>query len=269
MRYFTFLLLLIALPLRAQVFMTPFENAANLAMGSATVGLQQPINGVTNPAQLAYAPKIGILAYSAVPYSISGWQSHGFQVTKSVQQRSGFSLDILHSGIEGYAEQRAQLSYGRKLSEKFALGGGIQGMRVSADEYGSRSALTFLVGITARVLPRFTIGATIQNPAPQRVAGETIANILKIGGVWQPSDLFLISTEIAKDLERPAQIKAGVEYRPISLVRLRLGVRSYPARTSFGAGFALKNGLHLDFGSEWHPVLGFTPAAMVSWTRSK
>jgi hypothetical protein len=37
----------------------------------------------------------------------------------------------------------------------------------------------------------------------------------------------------------------------------------------FGAGLVLKNGLTLDVGSDWHPVLGFTPAAMVAWRKSR
>ena len=249
----------------AQVFMPPFENAANLAMGGASTAWQQPLNGMTNPAQLANAPKIGVLAYSALPYGIVGWQSHGFQAMKKVQQRSGVALEVLHSGIEGYAEQRLQLSYGRRLSEKLALGANIMGMRVAADEYGSRNAVSFAVGITAQPLPTLQLGAMVQNPIPQKIDTFTIANILKIGAAWQPSEAFVVSVDMSKDLERPVQLRAGIEYRPNATVRLRVGARNAPSRMALGAGFALKNGLRIDFASEWHPVLGLTPAGMVSW----
>jgi len=118
-----------------QVFMQPFENAANLSMGGATVALDGPINGLTNAAQLGKSPKLGVFAYSALPYSLTGWQSNGFQAIGKLQRRSGVGIEVLHSGIEGYAEQRLQLSYGRQLSEKLSLGGSLLGMRVSANEY--------------------------------------------------------------------------------------------------------------------------------------
>lgn len=263
----TLFLLFLGLSLSAQVFMQPFDNAANLASGGATVAWDAPVNGFTNPAQLGKAPQVGVFAWSAIPYSIKGWQSHGFQAMSRIQKRSGVGLEILHSGVEGYAEQRFQLSYGRQLSEKVSLGGSVQGMRVSADEYGSANAVTFAVGITARPLPRVLIGAIIQNPAPQKISGQTISNLIRIGTQWRPSEIFAVSAEVSKDIARPVQIKAGMEYRPIDLLYLRAGMRTSPARTAFGAGLALKNGIRIDFGSEWHSVLGFTPAAMIAWNK--
>lgn len=57
MKSVAFWVLVACAPLQAQVFMSPFENAAYLGMGSAGVALQKPINGTTNPAQLAQSPK--------------------------------------------------------------------------------------------------------------------------------------------------------------------------------------------------------------------
>ncbi len=253
-------------PVMAQVFMQPFENAANMAIGGASVAFEKPENGVTNPAQLGAAPRLGVYAWSAVPYGISGWQSHGFQAMTRIDRSSGVNIGVLHSGIEGYTEQRFQADYGRKLGEKVSLGGSIQAMRVSASEYGNAMGYTFAVGVTALPLPKLTIGASIQNPFSQQIAGSTTANVLRLGAKWQPSDIFLITTEIGKDLERPFQIKAGLEYHPVPVLRLRAGVRTQPSRSSFGAGLVLKNGPRIDFGAEWHPTLGLSPAAMLAWT---
>lgn len=251
--------------LQGQVFMQPFENAANMGLGGASVAFDSPDNGMTNPAQLGKSPRLGVFAWSAIPYSIGGWQSHGFQAIKRIDRLSGFSIGVLHSGIEGYAEQRFHADYGRRLGEKVSLGGSLQAMRVSAAEYGSAMGYTFTVGVTAIPIPKLTIGASVQNPFTQKIAGYTTANFLRVGAKWQPSEVFLIATEVGKDLERPFQIKAGVDYHPIPLFCLRAGVRTQPSRTSFGAGLMFKKGPRLDFSAEWHPVLGFSPAAMVAW----
>lgn len=251
--------------LRAQVFMQPFENAANMAMGGASVAFDAPVNGITNPAQLGNAPKMGIMAWSALPYGVAGWQSHGFQAMTRLGKASGVNIGALHSGIEGYAEQRFQADYGRKLSEKISIGGSFLAMRVSADEYGNAMGYTVALGITAAPIPKVTLGAVVQNPFAQKVAGFTMANLIRLGARWQPSKVFQLAAEVNKDLERPVQMRIGMEYRPVQMVYLRTGMRTYPSRTDFGAGFEFKKGPRLDFGAEWHPTLGITPAAMVSW----
>ncbi len=245
--------------------MAPPENAANLALGGAGIAFEKPVNGVVNPAQLAQSPKVSALAYSTVPFGIGGWRAHGVQLAKSIQKNGGFSLDVLHNGIEAYREQRVQVGYGRRLGSQLALGANIQGMRASANEYGSRSAIGFAIGVTARPLPNLQMGAVVQNPVGQKIDGHTVGNVLRMGAVWQPSETVALTAEVGKDQSRPAQFRAGVEYRPSPLVRLRLGTRTQPARIAAGAGFALKNGIRMDFATEWHPTLGLTPAAMVGW----
>ncbi|MFN0037629.1 MAG: hypothetical protein ACKVUS_21410, partial [Saprospiraceae bacterium] len=92
--------------------------------------------------------------------------------------------------------------------------------------------------------------------------------LLRIGAAWQTSSLLIFLAEVEKSLERNAQIKAGFEYRPVDVLVIRAGVRTGgTTRVGFGAGVRLKNGLALDFGSEWHPTLGITPAAMIVWRK--
>ena len=69
-------------------------------------------------------------------------------------------------------------------------------------------------------------------------------------------------------LERPVQIKAGMEYRPLESLYVRAGVRTGgTARAGFGIGIRFGKGLGLDAGSEWHPSLGITPALMFVWRK--
>ena len=75
-----------------------------------------------------------------------------------------------------------------------------------------------------------------------------------------------MALETEKDLDRPTQVKMGVEYRPMSALAIRAGTRAGKvARMSFGVGLRLKHGISIDVGSEWHPTLGVTPAASVLW----
>lgn len=265
-----FCCLLLAVSGSSQVFMRPFDNAAALAMGGASIALPTLSDGLTNDAQagMAKVKSLGVWAGSAIPYSISGWQSAHFQGVIGIDKGSGIGLDIQHSATDAYAEQRFRLVYGRQLSEKVFLGGSADVLRVSAQEYGSVTSATFSLSVLAHALPRVWLGAKLQNPFQQKIGDELPISLFRIGGVWKPSDLFFFSAEVEKDLDRPTQIKAGFEYRPQEMLAIRAGVRSGTvARAGFGLGLRLKSGLSIDVGSEWHPTLGITPAAMVSWRK--
>lgn len=261
--------ILMVVSAEAQVFMRPFDNAAVLAMGGASVALPSLSNGLNNDAQ-AGLPKsgLGVWAGSAIPYGISGWQTAQIQAVVDLGKSGGLGIDLLHSGTSSYGEQRYRLAYGRRLGEKLFLGGSADMLRVTAQEYGSVTSATFSVSILAQALPKIWLGAKLQNPFQQKIGDDIPVSLFRIGGVWKPSEVFLFTFETEKDLEREAQIKAGFEYRPHRLLAVRAGMRTGSvARIGFGAGLRLKNGLALDAGTEWHPSLGLTPAAMISWRK--
>ncbi|MBL7808852.1 MAG: hypothetical protein JNN28_13615 [Saprospiraceae bacterium] len=254
------------LPLSAQVFMRPFENAAGMGMGGATIALPSLAAGISNEGQLGLGGRLGFWAGSALPYGQEGWQSVHIQGIAGIGKFGGAGLTIDHSGADLYREQRYRLAYGRRLAESFYLGGSADVLRASAQEYGSVTMATFGLSILARALPKVWVGARVQNPLQQKIGEDLVPTVLKIGATWKASDLFLLSFETEKDLERKAMIKAGMEYRPVQLLVIRAGIRSNEiTRMAFGAGLQLKHKLHIDLASEWHPSLGLTPAALISW----
>jgi hypothetical protein len=255
--------------LSSQVFMRPFDNAASLALGGATLAYPGLATGLGNESLLGFGEKRGVYLNSAIPYAISGWQTAQFQGFTKLGLNDGIGLDIAHSGIEVYQEQQFRLLYGRRLGEKFYFGGSAALLRVSAQEYGTANGVSFGLGVLAQALPNLWLGARLQNPFQQKVGDYEAASLLRIGAAWRTSEIFTLLGEVEKSLERTAQVKGGFEYRPVSVLVIRAGARTGgAARVGFGVGIRLKNGLAFDFGSEWHPSLGLTPAAMFVWRRS-
>lgn len=268
MRQASFLVFLFFLcpALQAQVFMRPFENAAAMGMGGATIAAPSLSAGLANEAQLGLGERLGFWAGSALPYGVEGWQTAHFQAVSGIGKYGGAGLGIEHSATDEYTEQRFRLAYGRRLTEAFYFGGSADVLRASAQEYGSTTLATFGLSLLARALPKVWIGAKIQNPFQQKIGEDLVPTVLRIGASWKPSDILLMTFETEKDLERRAMVKAGLEYRPAPMLAIRAGMRSNNvARLSFGAGLRLKNNLAIDLASEWHPSLGLTPSAMVSW----
>jgi hypothetical protein len=261
-------LLFFSPPIHAQALMRPFDNAASLSLGGATIAYPGLTNGLANEALPGFGDKLGIFLSSALPYSIGEWQTAQFQGFTKLGVNDGLGIDIVHSGIEAYQEQQFRLLYGRRLGERFYLGGSAALLRVSAQEYGSANSATFGLGLLAQALPKLWLGARLQNPFQQKIGDYDAASFLRIGAVWQTSSIFKLLAEVEKTVERTAQVKAGLEYRPLEALALRAGMRTGGAsRIGFGIGLRLKSGIALDVGSEWHPSLGMTPAAMVVWRK--
>ena len=266
--YFFAFFILLHETTQAQVFMRPFENAAAMGMGGATIAMPSLSSGLGNEAQLGLGNRLGIWAGSALPYGVEGWQTAHFQAIAGMGKYSGVGLGIEHSGTETYTEQRYRLAYGRRLTEAFYLGGSADVLRASAQEYGSATMATFGLSLLAHALPDVWVGAKIQNPLQQKIGEDLVPTVLRIGASWKPTEILLMSFETEKDLERKPMIKAGLEYRPTSVLVIRTGMRSNQvARLAFGAGLRLKNNLCIDLASEWHPSLGLTPSAMISWQK--
>ncbi|MCB0532371.1 MAG: hypothetical protein H6574_06880 [Lewinellaceae bacterium] len=267
MRSLYFLFLLLPLPAFTQAFMRSVDNAAALALGGAVVAYPGTGTGLENDAVPGFANRAAVYAGAAMPFGISSWQTARFQGFARVSARDGFGLDIAHSAIEVYSEQQFRLLYGRRLGEKILLGGSVSILHISAQEYGSTTGATFSLSMLANPLKGLWLGAKIQNPVDLELGGATLPAVLRIGAAWQPASTLTLLLETEKDLERPAQLKAGIEYQPVDQLVLRSGLRTDPARLGFGAGYRLKNGLEIGSGAEWHPTLGFTPSAMIIWRK--
>jgi hypothetical protein len=253
----------------AQALLHPIDNAAQLALGGASVAFPQTEGGISNPAQLGLLRSTQLFAWSALPYGLVPIRSQGVQVLHSFQESSGWALGILHSGIEGYTEQRFQASYGRKLGEHWSIGGSIYAPRVSAADYGARTALRMGLGMLMQPIPGLRVGAVLEDPFPSPSPDALALTTMRMGAHWTMSSLLEWAIEASRALRNPTQVRLGLVYRAHPKVQLRFGTRTRPLRIAFGAGLELFQGFHCDIASEWHTVLGWTPALMVVWSRPK
>jgi hypothetical protein len=268
--YIIFLLLTISCAVNAQVFQRTTEDAGAIGLGSATVAFSGLEYGIQNEAQLGASKKYGFLAGTAVPFSIVGWSVAHVQAHVGIGKIGGIGVDFASSGIDAYKEQRIRLMYGRKLSPVFSLGGGFDFLTVNAQDYGKSRTFTFGLALLAQPMKQLSLGFRLSNPVEAKINEQKLPTVIKLGGTYEFSKLFKLLFETEKDIDRPALIKAGLEYKPQGRIVIRAGVRNgrnLPARLGLGVGLRLKSGLAVDFGSEWHTQLGITPALTVLWNK--
>lgn len=176
-------------------------------------------------------------------------------------------------GYSQYSENRYSLAYAMKLSEKFAASVQMnyQTLHISREEYKQRQALTASVGLLAILSEKVTAAAHIENPTRSRISDyndERLPTILRLGVGYQISEDLLLAAETEKDLEQPAVFRAGLEYKPVDILYLRVGGSSAPALFSFGFGLDFKS-YRLDLASTYHQVLGYSPQISFSYAPQK
>ena len=247
----------------------PSGGARSAGMGYTGVTYTDINSLFTNQAGLAMLEGFAATAFAEQRYFLSELQ--GLSAGAALPTNSGtFGLSINYFGFEDYNEQRAGLAYGRKLSNKLAMGAQLLVLNTRIPEYGNKTNLTFEAGLLAQLLPQLHLGFHVYSPARiQLVEDEFLPSVFRLGLNYLPSEKLKILAEVEKDIDYPVRSKLGLEYAIVDALKMRVGAATQPVTLSFGLGYQLDNGLSLDIASSYHEVLGFTPAAGVTYAIGK
>lgn len=179
----------------------------------------------------------------------------------------GFNLSYF--GFTKYNEIKAGLSFGRYLSDFFAVGIQLNYLNTHiSNHYGNTANLTIEGGFIAMPLPGFFIGAHIYNPTRAKIKtwyDQPVPTILRFGIGYHFGERAKVNIETEKDLDYKAFFKAGTEIMVIENFVVRAGITSNPVQTSFGLGYSLKN-LKVDLAFTNHQILGLTPHLSLSYS---
>lgn len=227
-----------------------FSTALNVAALNLALPLgRQSVTTTDAPASLPGAD--GSPVAEAPPV----WARHG--VVGVEAQRFGGQL---------YNETRVGVGYGYRLGQ-ISLGARVDVLQVSIEGLGSRRVAMGTLGGQIEVLPRkLSFGAALYNLSQTRLASyqdERVPTILKAGLAYRPGTQVLLLVEAEKDVERDANFKAGLEYRPVPALAARLGLASLTEQASAGIG-VLAGSFQLDYAAAFQQALGFSQHLSVS-----
>lgn len=179
-----------------------------------------------------------------------------------------FAASANSFGNNLYAQRTFGLAYAMQLAE--GLRAGIQldyfNIRLGED-YGSTGAFSAELGVQARITEKLWIGAHLYNPNRAKLGGpyeERMPTVLSAGLGYTFNEHVVLTGEVTKDIDRPEQYHAGIEYRPIHALFLRTGVSSGPAKAHFGVGLVMGQ-LDLDLAAVIRTQLGLTPMVNLNY----
>lgn len=230
-------------------------------MGNASVSFGDVWSAHHNQAGLGFVRDISAGAYYENRFLLKEISVKGGVLALPIKAGT-FGLTISNFGYSVYNENKYSLSFAKTFGDKLSFGIALDYLTTKiAEGYGSRGVLAGEFGIQAKPLKGLTIGAHIFNPTRSKIADyndERLPTIIRFGGDYNFSNKVTVAVETEKDIAQKAIFKAGIEYKPIKELYLRVGVGTNPTLTSFGFGINLNN-FKIDVSGNYHQTLGISP----------
>lgn len=161
-----------------------------------------------------------------------------------------------------FSEQRFGLAYAMKLSETFRVGVQLDYLHLRFGEnYGSTNAVTAEAGLQAKLSQHLWIGAHLYNPTQAKLGGpydEKSPTVFGAGLGYTFNEQVLLCAQADKDIDRDAQYRVGIEYRPAKALFVRTGISTGPTQAHFGVGVRVKT-FEIDLAVAARSQLGVTP----------
>ena len=239
-----------------------FERGGILTPGSgvATVAVAgSPWTVFANPAGL---PSIGArtlgLSHTPRPFGLGELSRSALAFVEPLPFGTA-AVTLQRFGFELYKEVTVGLLFAGSPGEGWDVGVGANYYSLSIPGYGATGAFGIDVGTLLEVADDMRAGFSVLNlNAP--VIGrerERLPQILSLGFSYRPMKGFLLAVDLVKDVRFPAELDAGLEYEPVSVVRLSVGSSTEPS--SFRGGVTIHyHPVEAGYTFSTHPDLGGT-----------
>ncbi|MEE4258650.1 MAG: hypothetical protein V2I62_02740 [Bacteroidales bacterium] len=242
----------------------PVIGSRQAGMGRSSVALTDFWNLQNNQAGIALIDKFGAGIYYESQFSINQLS------TKSAAFLAPTKIGVLgltfnYFGYNLYNDMKIGLVYARSFGQYLRIGIQLDYIQTTlGDDYGSKSNVTFEIGLQSDITEQLTIGAWVFNPLQVKLAeydDEKIPAIFKLGIAWEITNGFIATLEAEKNTAvQPILIRGGLEYGIHDKFFFRGGFSTQKEIFSMGFGFKVKV-LRFDISAVMHETLGFSPQA--------
>ncbi|QNF35554.1 hypothetical protein HUW51_23645 [Adhaeribacter swui] len=219
-----------------------------------------------NVAGIAALKKAEIGVFAENRFNIAAFSTAGLQAVFPTKKLGVWGVDASRFGDEWYNEQQIGLGFGHRLGT-VNLGIKADILQTRVAELGSKKVVVLSFGGQSEVIPHLVFGASIFNLNQAKLSDfmdERLPTVMRAGLSYRPIKQVLLVTEAEKQLEYPANIKVGLEYKIIEKLTLRTGLATATEQFSFGTGFQAKQ-LQFDYGFGQQLVLGSIHQLAVSF----
>lgn len=242
-------------------------RAAGLA--NASVGISDVWSVNNNIAGIAAIRNMEVGAYAENRFGLKAFTTVALQGVLPVGESGAVGAELYRFGDKYYNEQRLGVGYAHKLGQ-VSLGIKADLLQVHAEDLGSKRVVILSFGGQSEIVPDLTVAAHIQNLNQAKLADspegddERVPTVMTAGISYRPGSKIMLNLETEKNIDLPADFKAGIEYLAIEKLSLRTGFSTLSQTATFGAGFKAR-AFQVDYALGTTSRLGISNHVSVSY----
>lgn len=239
-----------------------FSGSRSQALANASVCLTDVFSYHNNPAN---SSKIEYLTFGLSyenRFLLKELQHQSYAVAIPIAN-GVFTIGGNTFGYEDFRTFKNGIGYAMSLTSELSIGIQVNHHVVKlSGPFGNDHTLTGELGLSYNITPEWRLGIAVFNLGRNKLVEDPIERYttsIRLGTAYKVSAKVLVVGEIEKDIVHPLRAKYGVEYQPNENLVFRMGFATKPIELSFGLGWVFSTKYFLDFGTQYHQILGWSP----------
>jgi hypothetical protein len=235
------------------------SGAGSIAIADASVNLRNHYSILNNQATSAFVTNTSVGITYERKYLSTELKNLALHV--ALPTKSGtFGIAFQHFGFDTYQQQKASITYGRKLLENFAIGAGFNYYNFNIENFGSKGIFSFDMGVQTIFMKDFMVGFHVSNPMQPNInTTDKLSSKYRVGLSYNVSKKAIFHSEVEKEDSYGTNLKIGIQYFIANNIGISLGTATLPQKFAFGVNYKIDI-FAIDLGVNYHQTLGFLPA---------
>ena len=224
-------------------------------------------NCYINPARLAVVKSVSASLYAEQRFLLA--ELLAGQMAAAIPASPGsFGISGSRFGGAEYNYAQLGLAYARSLGNRADLGLRFHYARQQAAGYRNAGFIYFELGSLIRINDQLQMGLHVVQPLPAFAKSKETGALSSycVGFGYRPSAAVVVIAEMIRKEGQPASLHAAMRYRFERRLQASIGINTGTDSFYMGGGVGL-GWLVVEAVSSFHPLLGLSPALMISFQK--
>ena len=239
-----------------------FSGSRSNSLANASVCLEDVYAYHNNPANLSFVKNVSVGLSYENRFLLKELQNQSLAI--AIPLKYGvLSIGGNTFGYQNFRTFKSGLGYAMLLTKDLSMGIQMNHQMIRLSEaYGINQTVTGELGLSYSVNGDWSIGMSVYNIGRNKLSlypEDRYSTTMRLGTKYQLSEKTMLLAEFEKDVEHDLRSKVGIEYLPVKSLAFRGGFATSPIELSFGLGWLISEKYTLDFGTQFHQLLGWSP----------
>ena len=239
-----------------------FSGSRSNSLANASVCLEDVYAYHNNPANLSFVKNVSVGLSYENRFLLKELQNQSLAI--AIPLKYGvLSIGGNTFGYQNFRTFKSGLGYAMLLTKDLSMGIQMNHQMIRLSEaYGINQTVTGELGLSYSVNGDWSIGMSVYNIGRNKLSlypEDRYSTTMRLGTKYQLSEKTMLLAEFEKDVEHDLRSKVGIEYLPVKSLAFRGGFATSPIELSFGLGWLISEKYTLDFGTQFHQFLGWSP----------